>query len=208
MFKQKYLRGPKCCFWVALIAFSCRGIAEADKLDLSATPIQVVENMFAVQTKNGVLEMRLEAPLMNRYKTDEETREIFPKGIAVYAYTEEGLLESIIIANEARHIVPTGNDAEELWEAYGNVILHNVIKRETMQTDTLYWDQANKEVYTHRYVRMYSPDGFTQGIGMRSDDHVRNARLYNPFDSYVLTVQDTTAVIIDSVNFIGPFPKK
>ena len=164
--------------------------------------------MFAVQTKNGVLEMRLEAPLMNRYKTDEETREIFPRGIAVYAYTEEGLLESIIIANEARHIVPTDKNAEELWEAYGNVILHNVIKRETMQTDTLYWEQTTREVYTHCYVRMYSPDGFTQGIGMRSDDHVRNARLYNPFDSYVLTVQDTTAVIIDSVNFIGPFPKK
>ena len=47
-----------------------------------------------------------------------------------------------------------------------------------------------------------------QGYGMRSDDRMRNARLNKVFNNYVLVEKDTTAVIIDSVNFIGPFPKK
>ena len=55
---------------------------------------------------------------------------------------------------------------------------------------------------------MYSPDGMMQGYGMRSDDRARNAILHNPFNSYGYSVQDTTQVIVDSVNFIGPFPKK
>jgi lipopolysaccharide export system protein LptC len=88
------------------------------------------------------------------------------------------------------------------------VVVHNVLKQETMETDTLYWDQAKEEIYTDCYVKMYSPDGFMQGYGMRSDDHARNAILLEPFNSYGITVQDTTAVVIDSVNFIGPFPKK
>ncbi len=196
---------------IASILLSCdRGIGEAEKLDLSRTPMQVIDDMFAVQTKNGSVEMRLEAPVMEHYDAEDESRDEFPRGISVFAYTEDGLLESVIIADNARHIVPKASSEkeDEVWEAFGNVILHNVIKQETMETDTLYWDQTREEVYTDCYVKMYSPDGFAQGYGMRSDDHMRNAKLFNPFDGYVVTVQDTTAVIIDSVNFIGPFPKK
>ena len=47
-----------------------------------------------------------------------------------------------------------------------------------------------------------------QGYGMESDDKVRNAILKNPFNTYGVTSRDTTVVIVDSVNFIGPFLKK
>lgn len=55
---------------------------------------------------------------------------------------------------------------------------------------------------------MYSDDGFMQGYGMRSDDRARNAILNRPFNAYVVTNKDTTKVVLDSVNFIGPFKKK
>ena len=195
---------------VASIVVSCKGkIGEAEKLDLSETPTQRVLDMFGVQTKNGAVEMRVEANIMEHFENDSLSYDSFPAGISVYGYTEGGLLESVIVSDNARHIVPkrtTGKN--EIWEAFGNVIIHNVINQQTMETDTIYWDQTTKEIYTHCYVKMYSPDGFMQGIGMRSDDHARNSILHNPFDGYALTVQDTTSVIIDSVNFIGPFPKK
>ena len=194
---------------VASIVVSCKNkIGEADKLDLSRTPTQQTYDMFAVQTQNGVVGMRLEADLMEHYDTDSASFDSFPHGISVYAYSEDGLLESIILADDARHIVPKDKNRDEVWEAFGNVILHNVIEQETMETDTVYWDQATKEIYTECYVKLYSRQGFLQGSGMRSDDHMRNSILYRPFDGYGVVVQDTTAVIIDSVNFIGPFPKK
>ena len=194
---------------VASIVVSCKNkIGEADKLDLSRTPTQQTYDMFAVQTQNGVVGMRLEADLMEHYDTDSASFDSFPHGISVYAYSEDGLLESIILADDARHIVPKDRNKDEIWEAFGNVILHNVIKQETMETDTVYWDQATKEIYTECYVKLYSRQGFLQGFGMRSDDHMRNSILYRPFDGYGVVVQDSTAVIIDSVNFIGPFPKK
>lgn len=169
--------------------------------------MQSVEDMFAVQTKNGTVVMRLESPLMERYDNDTSTFERFPNGFALYGYTDDGLLETIIIANDARHITYKKKKGE-LWEAFGNVLIHNVIKQETMETDTLYWDQGENEIYTDCYVKMYSPDGFLQGYGMRSDDHARNAILHNPFNGYGVVVQDTTKVVIDSVNFIGPLRKK
>ncbi|MBR1575149.1 MAG: LPS export ABC transporter periplasmic protein LptC [Bacteroidales bacterium] len=181
--------------------------AADDHLDLASVPMQVVDDMFAVQTKNGVVVMRIEADKMLRYENDTTTMELFPEGFAVYSYTDEGLLETILLSDQARHLTYKANNGEE-WQAFGNVSVQNLIKRETMETDTIYWDQRVHQIYTDCYIRMYSPDGFMQGYGMRSDDKARNAVIHKPFNSYSVVVQDTTAILVDSVNFIGPFLKK
>ncbi len=194
---------------VAFVLIACsRKLREAEHLNIKETPVQVVDDMFAVQTKNGKVVMRMEAGKMSRFETDTSTYETFPWGFAVYGYTDEGLLETVIISDDARHEISKKKSKEEVWSAFGNVIIHNVINQETMETDTIYWDQTKAEIWTDCYVKMYSPDGLMQGYGMRSDDHARNAILHNPFNSFGYAVQDSTQVIIDSVNFIGPFPKK
>lgn len=176
-------------------------------MNLMETPLQTMDDMFAVQTKNGAVQMRLEAALMQHFELDTVSMDVFPNGFTVYSYTEEGLLEALIAADVAKHITGKGRNREEVWQAFGNVIIHNVIKKETMETDTIYWDREKGEIYTECYVKMYSPDGFMQGYGMRSDDRARNSILLRPFNGYAVTVKDTTAVIIDSVNFIGPLVK-
>ena len=193
---------------VAFVVFSCKGkLGEAEALDLSETPVQTVRDMFIVQTENSGLQMRAEAPLMEKYeKGDTLSYELFPEGFNVFGYTEEGLLETRITSDNARHL--KYKDGRETWEAFGNVVVQNLIKQETMETDTLYWDQKEEKIYTHRYVKMYSPQGFMQGYGMESDQRARDSRLFNPFNSYGIVAQDTTEVVIDTVNFIGPLLKK
>lgn len=193
---------------LASIVLSCRRqLAEADTLDLANTPVQTLENMFTVQTKNGRVEMRVEAPLMETYDSDSLKIDLFPKGLSMFAYNEDGLLESLIFSDKASHRSDKTHSSDDIWSAFGNVVIHNVIKQETMETDTIYWDETKKEIYTDCYVKMYSPDGFLQGYGMRSDDHARNSILRKTFNGYAVTVQDSTRVVIDSVNFIGAFPK-
>ena len=192
---------------VAFVVYSCKGkLAEAEQLNLSETPVQVVDDMFMQQTENGMVKMRAEAPRMEKYEKDTLDYELFPEGFSVYGYTDEGLLETKIVADNARHL--KYKDGRESWEAFGNVVIRNLIKQETMETDTLYWDQKNEKIYTHRYVKMYSPQGFMQGYGMESDQRARDSRIFNPFNSYGFVVQDTTEVVIDSANFIGPLLKK
>lgn len=194
---------------VAIVVFLSlrKGKAEGEKLDFSKVPMQTVDDMFAVQTKNGIVTMRIEADKMLRFETDTTTMELFPEGFAVYSYTDDGLLETILLSDQARHITFKSTNGEE-WQAFGNVSVQNIIKRETMETDTIYWDQRVHQIYTDCYIRMYSPDGFMQGYGMRSDDKARNAIIKKPFNSYSVVVKDTTTVLVDSINFIGPFLKK
>ena len=192
---------------VALVVYSRTGkLADADSLILEETPVQVLDNMFIVHSENGKIQLRMEADLMERYDKETVSYELFPEGFAVYGYTNEELLETEIVSNNARHL--KYKDGREKWEAFGNVVVRNLIKQEVMETDTLYWDQKNEKIFTDCYVRMYSPDGFMQGYGMESDQRARNSIILKPFNSYGIVVQDSTQVLTDSVNFIGPLLKK
>lgn len=192
---------------VAFVIYSCKGkLGEAAELKLDETPVQTVRDMFIVQSENGKIKMRASADLMEKYERDTLSYELFPEGFSVYGYTDEGLLETEIVSDNARHL--KYEDGRETWEAYGNVVVRNLIKQETIETDTLYWDQKNERIYTHCYVKIYSPDGFMQGYGMESDQRARDHILFNPFNSYGIVVQDTTEVVLDTVNFIGPLLKK
>lgn len=194
---------------IFVVLFSCSGkLKEADSINLDETPMQTVENMFAVDTKNGVTLMRMEADKMERYENDSLITELFPEGFYVYSYTDEGLLETVLISDKAHHKTFKNAGKTEVWAAFGNVSIQNVIKQETMETDTIYWDQGTHQIYTDCYIKVFSPSGFMQGYGMRSDDKARDAIIMKPFNSYSVVVQDTTAIIIDSANFIGPFLKK
>ena len=192
---------------VAFVVYSCKGKLEmTGTVDMKSTPVQTVDDMFVVQTENGLLKMRMESPLMERYQTDSLSYELFPKGIAVFGYNEEGLLETELTSDNARHL--SYEDGRESWEAYGNVVVKNIINQEVMETDTLYWDRKNERLYTHCYVKLHSPDGFMQGFGMESDQRARESIIKRPFNSFGYVNQDTTAVKIDSANFIGPLLKK
>lgn len=192
---------------VAFVVYSCKGkLGTAEAKNLKETPMQTVDGMLVVHSENGMIQMRMEADVMERYQNDTVSYEVFPDGFSVYAYTDEGLLETQIVSDQARHL--KYDDGRESWEAFGNVVIKNLIKQEVMETDTLYWDQKNEKIYTHCYVKMYSPSGFMQGYGMESDQRARNSVIYRPFNSYGIVVKDSTEVLIDSVNFIGPLLSK
>ena len=201
----KYVRRIATATAVAIVVCGCSSkLRQADAIDLSQAPVQIVDNMFAVQTKDGVVLQRMEADEMLRFSSDTLDYELFPKGLNVYAYTEDGRLETYIRSDEAKHINDGKKSKGEVWEAYGNVVISNVIKNETMETDTIYWDRNKAEIYTDCYVKLYSSQGLVQGKGMRSDDRARNATLLSVFDSFGITESDSTKVAIDTANFIGP----
>ena len=194
---------------LAFVVYSCKSnLSEADKLDLNKTPLQTVEDMFYVKTENGRLSMRVESPRMEVYEHDTIAFDLFPSGIRVFAYADDGTLETTIVANQARHDKYPKHKEDELWSVFGNVVVRNILRKQTMETDTLYWDSKTHEIWTDCYIKLSSPDGFMQGTGMRSDEMARNAILMHPFDNEFLLGRDSTKVVIDTVNFIGPLLKK
>ena len=189
---MKFIHPVVIALAVTTVVISCKGEQQEDSQDLSGVPMQTIVNMNAVQTKNGVLQMKMESHLMERYDNDSLSCELFPDGFKVYAYNELGELETQIVSDVAKHTTTKDKDNKvETWEAFGNVVITNIKKNERLQTDTLYWDREKGSIYTHSLVKMYSPQGFMQGYGMESDEMARNAHILRPFDSYGIIRKDT-----------------
>ncbi len=192
---------------IATILFSCKDdIPVASILTSEDTPSQRVEGMTVIQFSRGITSYVVEAAAMERYSEAEKPYDVFPSGIILKGYSAEGLLETKIRADYAKHI--NEKSEQEIWEAYGNVVINNYVKGEKMETDTLFWNRLTQRIYTHTWVKLYTPDMFMQGYGMESDDMARNAVIQRPFDSYAIVRRDSTEIpYLDTVNFIGPLLK-
>ena len=190
----------------AIVISSCKE-PEAVYFDFEQTPVQVVHDMQILQTDKGEVEMRMHAPVMKRFDfvkdSVEQSYELYTDGFFVDAYTENGELETTITAQEAKHVTTSGNES---WSAFGNVVVINHIKGEKMETDTIYWNKEEKQIYTDCYVRLTSDSGLMQGFGMTSDERARNSVILRPFDWYAVE-RDSTYTYIDTLNQMGPFKK-
>lgn len=187
---------------------SCSGKKAAEPMDMEKTPTQEVFNMEVLQSDKAILSMRMIAPLMQHFEYYKDSvnyiYDLYPDGIHVDAYTEDGALETVVDADHAKHETTAGGNS---WMAYGNVRVKNIINGQTITSDTIYWDQKAKRIFTDCYVRVESAKGLLQGYGMISDERANNTVLRNPFDSYSAP-EDTSVLEIDTLNFIGPLRKK
>jgi len=188
---------------------SCKQEATTEPIDTEKIPIQVVNNMEFVQSDKGSIKMRMKSTRMEHYEfvkdSVEQSYDLYCDGFHVELYTADGALETEVNSQQAKHVTTPGQEA---WSAFGEVVITNHIKQETVTSDTVYWDQAIKRIHTDCYVKITSPGGVMQGYGMESDDRAREAILLKPFDSYsVLRDSTSTDIIEDTLNFIGPMPK-
>ena len=188
----------------AIGVFACKE-PEPVVFDFEQTPVQIVHDMQVLQSEKGEAEMRMSAPVMKRYEFTKDSVlqsfELYSDGFLVNAYTENGQLETTIIAEQAKHVTTVGSES---WSAFGDVVITNHIKGERVETDTLYWNKDEHTIYTDCYVRMTSDSGLMQGFGMTSDERARNTVILRPFDWYAVD-RDSTYYYVDTLNQMGPF---
>lgn len=194
---------------LSFMTLSCSGKKEViQPIDYEKVPVQVLDSMYAVEYERSSVRMEMGSPKMERFSfikdSAEYSYELFSDGFSVKAYTEDGLLETQITSEGARHITKTG---EEEWIAFGDVNIVNYIRGQKMLTDTIYWNRDDGKIFTDCYVKLISQEGMMQGYGMESDELARNAKILNPFDSYGQVGQDSTKYYLDTANFVGPMQR-
>ncbi|MDR3351152.1 MAG: LPS export ABC transporter periplasmic protein LptC [Prevotellaceae bacterium] len=157
--------------------------------DHQQVPTLEIDSLQIEYTESGLLRMNLKAPLLQRFLLAEEPYNVFPKGMHIYFYTAGNELENEIIADYAYN----REKPEEYWEAIGNVVVTNHLKKQTLYTDTLYWDRAKKNIYTHAPVRIVTPDLFFDGLdGMVADERFEGYQFFNA-NNGVLYMDDQPA---------------
>ena len=139
-------------------------------------PDESAKNMEIIFSDSGRTNFIINANLLNKYISIEEPYMDFPEGVKVVSFDEYGKEQSILTADYAISFEYT-----EQIEAHKNVVITNVQKRETIETEKIIWDKRNKRIYSDVEVRQTKADGTINiGDGFESDEYFSKYSIKNP----------------------------
>ena len=148
-----------------MVLFSCENSLDKVKEFIDTDTINGVlaYNVVFTRSDSGFVQAKLMAPVMHSMEGDSALLE-FPKGFVAYIYDNNRTPSSKISGDYGiRH------DKEEMLFAKNNVIVENLTTKETLFTETLYWNQSTKKIYTRNAVKITSPDKIIYGDSLNAN---------------------------------------
>ncbi|MEG1572652.1 MAG: hypothetical protein RR328_03790 [Bacteroidales bacterium] len=70
--------------------------------------------------------------------------------------------------------------SDKLMRFYGNVVIYDYRKGDTVYTEALYWNQKNRTIHSDVAVKQVNRSMVLVGDGFDSDDRMNNLVLRNP----------------------------
>lgn len=144
--------------------------------DESATDMEIV---FSDAGKKSFV---LTAPLLNKYYEEGNTENPYvsymdcPHGITIISYDERGEEQSVLTADYA-----ISEEQTRRMEARNNVVIKNLAKNESIETEQIIWDKSKRKIYSTVEVRQIRADGTVNiGDGFDADEKFTQYSVWNP----------------------------
>jgi LPS export ABC transporter protein LptC len=157
---------------LSVVILSCENkIDLIPKSDLLTLPSLTVKDLNTLYTDSGLLKLELFAPLLEQYDNKTVSYSEFKSGIKVLSFSPKMDTAASVTAKYAKY-----TKADNLWELRDNVVLINENK-DKLETELLFWSQAEDHIYTDRFFKITNTDQIIQGFGFESDSHLNNQKL-------------------------------
>ncbi|MBI9067810.1 MAG: LPS export ABC transporter periplasmic protein LptC [Salinivirgaceae bacterium] len=165
-------------FFIGVLIFfaSCKNDIQEVKEITSThdTAIMSAKNIEMHYTTNGINNMKMISPLLNRYlENGESSYSEFPKGLEIFFYDEEGKVTSSLKANYSIYFEKEGK-----WEAKYDVEAINE-KGEKLNTEYLVWLSDEHKIYSDQFVKVTNSDGIIYGDGFESNEDFTSWEVIN-----------------------------
>ncbi|MFP3859449.1 MAG: LPS export ABC transporter periplasmic protein LptC [Bacteroidales bacterium] len=149
-------------------------------------PDQSLNESEIIYSKNGLMELRVQAPVIDHYQNSKSSQIEFPEGMLAEFYDTTLTVESQISANYAVY-----HESSQIWEAKNNVVTINN-QGDTLNTEYLLWNQNESIIYTDRYVKITTKDGVIHGKGFESNQNFTNWKIKETTGSLTIDEEDDT----------------
>ena len=151
---------------MVMVLFSCENSLDKVKEFIDTDTINGVlaYDVTFSRSDSGFVQAKLIAPVMHSTEGDSAILE-FPKGFVAYLYEENGLPTSKIRGDYGIRY-----EQEDMLFAKDSVVVENLETKETLYTETLYWNQKTKKIYTRNSVKITSPDKIVYGDSLNANE--------------------------------------
>lgn len=126
------------------------------------------------RSDSGMLVARLTAPVMRSVDDRDSAMLEFPKGFVAMMYENGDTAPVSMIRGD----YGVNYERKELICVKHNVVVQNIETQETLETETLFWNQRKKKIYTSNFVKITSPDRVIYGDSMTADENFTRREIF------------------------------
>jgi LPS export ABC transporter protein LptC len=119
-----------------------------------------MKNVETLFSDSAVIRLKIIAPLQQIYDNGDEN---FPEGMNLEIYDKDGVLNATFRSNKA-----SKNAEENYYLGEGNVIVKNLQNGDELNTEELYWYQAESLFKTEKFVTIKSEGELHTGEGLEA----------------------------------------
>jgi LPS export ABC transporter protein LptC len=147
---------------VSLLLSACHEEKDLSKMVTYNGPKMEVNDMETLYSDSARVRVRLTAPKELEMENGDQK---FPQGVYIEFYDKDGVKTSTLRSNKG-----IKKKSENLYNVTGNVVIKNLAKGETLNTEELNWNPTNKKVYTEKFVTIQTPEEILKGEGLDADE--------------------------------------
>lgn len=161
--------------FLAVMLFSCGNPTSVIQQLASDDTLSgiIAYDIVYYRSDSGIVQVELTAPMMVRLESDSSYLE-FPKGFHANVLNKDHEIASEISADYG-----INRTEERVVVAIGNVSVENHEKGQSMYSDSLFWYQDTKMIYTRSKVRIVMPDKDIVGDSLVAGEGFDEYTIYN-----------------------------
>lgn len=165
---------------VGMFFYACKNdLEEVNELYLlDGGPIEVSEDVEMTFSDSGVIQMKMVAPILEKYEKDERIEVVWPKGVEITFYDSINVVKSKMKANKAYLY-----ENEKYMLVQDNVVFSN-IENEKLETEELKIYFEKDSLYSDKFVKITTKDGVITGQKLISNLAFTKYRILYLRDSY------------------------
>ena len=160
---------------LVMMLFSCENSMEKVKRFVETDTIVglMAYDVVIERSDSGRMVARLTAPMMRSIDDKDSAKLEFPKGFVALMFEGDTAPVAKIKGDYG-----VNYEKRQLVMAKDNVVVENVDTKEVLETETLYWDQKNKKIYTRSRVKISSPDKVVYGDSMTANEDFTRREIF------------------------------
>jgi LPS export ABC transporter protein LptC len=145
-------------------------------------PLTTMNDVVNYFSDSAIVKIKLTTPVQLEMKNGDKK---FPKGLKVEFFERDGSISSVMTANKG-----VFTNTTKIFKATGNVVVNQILKGETLNTEELNWDQNGKKIFTDKFVTITTEDELLQGTGLTAAEDFSTYRITEPRGNFTLDDED------------------
>lgn len=167
-------------FFCATVLFcaSCSDRTALIDQKLYEGPLSSLDSVKTLLSDSANVVLRLTAPKENHFEGGDKE---WPEGFLVQTNTSDEEEKSTITANYVFY-----DKKEDLYHATGNVIVKNYENGDELNTEELFWNPTEEEIFTEKFVTIKSDDEVHTGEGLKATQDFSTYTILKPSGTFLI----------------------